>query len=199
MVDYVTKIRTESGDLEIDYNALANKPKFDITLTEAGQIADAKATGSAINTAKTQLSEQITQTSETLRSEITELDASVIKSINNLTPGDDGSITIKPSDIGAIDSSDSSQFVGGIGGLTGDIGVTDGLAVSGNSIVNSGVRSVTTGSSNGTISVNTNGTAANVAVKGLGSAAYTDSATYVTKAMIWKDGTILYIKTNMEV
>lgn len=36
-----------------------------------------------------------------------------------------------------------------------------------------------TGSSNGTISVNTNGTSANVAVKGLGSAAYTASSAYL--------------------
>lgn len=45
-------------------------------------------------------------------------------------------------------------------------------------ITNSGVRSIATGSSNGTISVNTNGSSANVAVKGLGSAAYTASTAY---------------------
>ena len=45
-------------------------------------------------------------------------------------------------------------------------------------ITNSGVRSITTGSSNGTISVNTNGTSADVAVTGLGSAAYTASTAY---------------------
>ena len=45
-------------------------------------------------------------------------------------------------------------------------------------ITNSGVRSVATGSSNGTISVNTNGTAVDVAIKGLGSAAYTASTAY---------------------
>ena len=45
-------------------------------------------------------------------------------------------------------------------------------------ITNSGVRSIATGSSDGTISVNTNGTSANVAVKGLGSAAYTASTAY---------------------
>ena len=45
-------------------------------------------------------------------------------------------------------------------------------------ITNSGVRSIATGTSNGTISVNTNGTSANVAVKGLGSAAYTASTAY---------------------
>jgi hypothetical protein len=45
-------------------------------------------------------------------------------------------------------------------------------------IYNSGVRSIATGTANGTISVNTNGSTANVAVKGLGSAAYTSSDLY---------------------
>ena len=48
-------------------------------------------------------------------------------------------------------------------------------------ITNSGVRSISTGGANGTISVNTNGTSTNVAVKGLGSAAYTNSTDYDTK------------------
>lgn len=47
-----------------------------------------------------------------------------------------------------------------------------GISISGTTISNSGVRSVASGSANGTISVNTGGTATNVAVKGLASAAY---------------------------
>lgn len=47
-----------------------------------------------------------------------------------------------------------------------------GIAISGTTISNSGVRSVATGGSNGTIAVNTNGTSVNVSVKGLASAAY---------------------------
>ncbi len=60
----------------------------------------------------------------------------------------------------------------------------DGISVSGDAtndkvtITNSGVRSIDTGSANGTISVNTNGASVNVAVKGLGSAAYTESTAY---------------------
>ena len=54
---------------------------------------------------------------------------------------------------------------------TGENGVT----VSGTKISNSGVRSIATGSANGTISVNTNGSSADVAVKGLGSLAYKSS------------------------
>ena len=45
-------------------------------------------------------------------------------------------------------------------------------------VSNDGVRSIASGSSNGTISVNTNGTTSDVAVTGLGSAAYTDSSIY---------------------
>lgn len=48
-------------------------------------------------------------------------------------------------------------------------------------ITNTGVRSVATGTTNGTISVNTNGTTIDVAVKGLGSAAYTSSDSYAVK------------------
>lgn len=53
-----------------------------------------------------------------------------------------------------------------------------GISLSGTTFSNSGVRSVGTGTADGTISVNTNGTTANVAVKGLGSAAYTASSAY---------------------
>lgn len=55
-----------------------------------------------------------------------------------------------------------------------------GISLSGTTFSNSGVRSIATGSANGTISVNTNGTTANVAVKGLGTAAYKNVDTTVT-------------------
>lgn len=48
----------------------------------------------------------------------------------------------------------------------------NGVGLSGTTFYNSGVRAVSTGSANGTISVNTNGTTGDVAVKGLASAAY---------------------------
>lgn len=57
-----------------------------------------------------------------------------------------------------------------------------GIDITSDVISNAGVRSVATGASNGTISVNTNGTSAEVSVYGLGSAAYTASTAYATAA-----------------
>lgn len=53
-----------------------------------------------------------------------------------------------------------------------------GISISGTTISNSGVRLIASGSTNGTISVNTGGATADVKVKGLGSAAYTNSSDY---------------------
>lgn len=50
----------------------------------------------------------------------------------------------------------------------------------GNVIENSGVRNVATGNTNGTILVNKNGSVSEIAVKGLGSAAYTSATNYAT-------------------
>lgn len=53
-----------------------------------------------------------------------------------------------------------------------------GISISGTQISNTGIRAIGPGSTNGTISVNTGGTTTDVAVKGLGSSAYTDSSDY---------------------
>ena len=55
---------------------------------------------------------------------------------------------------------------------------SNGISLSGTTFSNSGVRAVTTGSTNGTISVNTNGTVNNIAVKGLGNAAYSNTSAF---------------------
>ena len=55
-----------------------------------------------------------------------------------------------------------------------------GITISDTVISNAGVRAIATGSSNGTISVNTNGTSTNIAVYGLGSAAYSATTDYAT-------------------
>lgn len=53
-----------------------------------------------------------------------------------------------------------------------------GISISGTTINNSGVRSISDGSTDGAISVNTGGNTANVSVHGLKSAAYTESSAY---------------------
>lgn len=58
----------------------------------------------------------------------------------------------------------------------GGVKIGAGIGISSGIISNSGVRNVSTGSSNGTITVNTNGISRSVAVKGLGSNAYTSTA-----------------------
>ena len=54
----------------------------------------------------------------------------------------------------------------------------DGISLSGTTFSNSGVRSVASGNTNGTISVNTNGTAAEVSVAGLKSAAFSETTDF---------------------
>ena len=53
-----------------------------------------------------------------------------------------------------------------------------GISISGTQISNAGVRAIGPGTTNGTISVNAGGTTTDIAVKGLGSSAYTDSSAY---------------------
>ena len=84
-----------------------------------------------------------------------------------------GNVVVGTTTIVADAKTDSLTIASGTG-----ISVTADATNDKVTITNSGVRSIATGSSNGTISVNTNGTSANVAVKGLGSAAYTASTAY---------------------
>ena len=72
MSGYVTKIRTTSGDLEIDYNALANKPEIPDTLQDFGITATSKelnyvkGTKSSIQNQIDDVQEQINHTNETI-------------------------------------------------------------------------------------------------------------------------------------
>jgi hypothetical protein len=56
-----------------------------------------------------------------------------------------------------------------------------GIGISGKTISNAGVTAIASGSSNGTISVTTNGSTANVAIKGLGTMAYASTSSYLAK------------------
>lgn len=90
MADYITRIRTESGDLPVDYNALANLPQSDATLTKSGRFADAKAVGDKINY---------------INSEIKELNSSGVS--NSITINEKpltGNINLIASDVGAADA-----------------------------------------------------------------------------------------------
>lgn len=48
MANYIKRVRTDVGDLQIDYESLANLPKSDTTLSKSGEFADSKAVGDAI-------------------------------------------------------------------------------------------------------------------------------------------------------
>ena len=82
-------------------------------------------------------------------------------------------VAVGSTTIAADSTTDTLTMAGGTGISVSADATNDKVT-----ITNSGVISVATGSSNGTISVNTNGSSANVAVKGLGSAAYTASTAY---------------------
>lgn len=74
-----------------------------------------------------------------------------------------------------------------------------GITISGTTISNSGVRSVASGSTNGTISVNTNGTSEEVAVAGLGSAAYTASTSYLASSLKGANSGVAELDANGKV
>ena len=73
----------------------------------------------------------------------------------------------------------------------------NGISVSGTVISNSGVRSISTGSTNGTISVDINGTVSDIAIRGLGSSAYVDT-THFTNLIEAKQN-ILTVGSNITI
>ena len=84
----------------------------------------------------------------------------------------------------AGDPYDNTALAGALNEKQDELTAGSGIAIDTdtNTISNSGVRGVSTGTTNGTISVNTNGESAEVPVAGLGSAAYTPSTNYATSA-----------------
>lgn len=73
---YVTRIRTEFGDKQIDYRALANLPRCDETLSVAGGMADAKATGDRINELSERLTDDIGNL-ESTKADVTYVDTQI--------------------------------------------------------------------------------------------------------------------------
>ncbi|MBP5596972.1 MAG: hypothetical protein J6Y02_16430 [Pseudobutyrivibrio sp.] len=115
-----------------------------------------------------------TVTNERIDGKIQELDVTgdsniaASKTIKSWSEAD-GKVSVTTQDI-SITKSQVSDFP--------TYSANNGVGLSGTTFYNSGVRSIATGGSNGTISVNTNGTVADIPVKGLGSAAYTNSDSY---------------------
>ena len=65
-MSYITRIKTKTGDKQIDYKSLANLPKeikIDSGLEKEGQAADSKAVGDASKELKNEINE-ISQTHE---------------------------------------------------------------------------------------------------------------------------------------
>ena len=106
-----------------------------------------------------------------------------VKSVNGKT----GTVSLSYSDVGAskaiksITRSGTTFTYTCLDGTTGTFTQQDnnttysagtGISLSGTTFSNSGVRSIAIGSNNGTISVNTNGTSTDVAVKGLDNSAF---------------------------
>lgn len=102
MASYVKKIRTESGDLQIDYTALANLPQSDTTLTQRGKFADAQIVGS-----------KITELNNKISTNATELENKISESIKEITPDS----------IGALPSTYTPP-VKSVNGEIGDVEVT---------------------------------------------------------------------------
>lgn len=93
----------------------------------------------------------------------------------------------------AGDPYDNTNLAAALNGKQDELIQGTGIAIdsSTNTISNSGVRGISTGSTNGTISVNTNGTSSEVAVAGLGTAAYTASTDYATSTQGGKADTAI--------
>lgn len=87
MADLVKLIRTEKGDLPIDYTALANLPKSDTTLTKPGEFADAQVVGSKIKSINEEVKNLNTNS---VKNTVTINDKPLTENIK-LTPSDVGS------------------------------------------------------------------------------------------------------------
>lgn len=179
LADYIAGDETGAGGLvaEIDANTKAIE-----TLNK-----DANSAGSVANTAtsiaNTAVNNFKTGDFKVLSENVSELDAKTVdgpsSAVSNHIAVFDGTTGKLIKDSGyTIATSVPSNAVFTDTTYT----AKDGITLTGTEFTNSGVRSVSTGTANGTISVNTNGTSANVAVKGLASAAYTESSAYATAA-----------------
>lgn len=131
MAQYVTKIRTESGDKQIDYNALANLPQSDATLTQVGGFADAKAVSDAIKSAKSDLTTQINNTKTEVTTQINttkeELTTQINDTNNQITNITNSVTNLTAADVHALPDTYIPP-VTSVNDKTGDVTVKIGVA-----------------------------------------------------------------------
>lgn len=99
MAQYITKIRTEQGDLQIDYNALANKPASlpangGNSDTVDGKHANEFASATEFEETKTNLSKSLDDTKINLNNVITKLDNVSTEELTHIT-GVTGNIQVQ--------------------------------------------------------------------------------------------------------
>jgi preprotein translocase subunit SecD len=125
MAEYVTRIRTESGDKQIDYNALANLPTTDKTLSQSEQAADAKATGDKINTLNSEITKKINNVSSGASNEINALDSKLSKAISDVrTESKAYSDSVKEEISKAVNDVSNAKFDKSGGTITGAINMS---------------------------------------------------------------------------
>lgn len=105
MPTLITRIRTDDGDSQIDYDALANLPKSDTTLTQSGKFADAKVTGTAIN----KLNDAVSKNKEYIDTQIEELNSASIEYVDEKIDAlNSASITYVDSEISKLNSASTT-------------------------------------------------------------------------------------------
>lgn len=125
MAEYITRIRTEFGDTQIDYNALANLPTTDKTLSNPEQAADAKATGDKINDLNREITTRIDNMSSAVSDEISALDSKLSDVISNVnTENKAYSDSLKAEVDQDIDNLSSAKFDKSGGTITGAINMS---------------------------------------------------------------------------
>ena len=120
MADYIRKIKTAEGNKQIDYEALANLPVSDTTLSESGKFADAKAVGDAISPLQNktnELDEKVTELeSKAVQSDYTENDETAASYIKNRP-----FYTTDPMDTVLVEETTITEWYGSGNGLSQNI------------------------------------------------------------------------------
>lgn len=169
---------TTAGDIGIDgitfgasskEDTLEIMPEGTMDIQYDGGVLKFIGTGATVDHTHSEYANQNAFSNIKINSGTTPIAATSTTDTFNLIAGNNVTITNNGKNITISSKDNNTTYSAGTG-----ISIT-GTA---NTITNTGVRSITSGTTNGTINVNTNGTTADVEVKGLGSAAYTNSSDY---------------------